>query len=83
MKNVLLIPVTKSVQVKLELTATISTTDSAIQKKIFGSEERRTYHLRTYVSWITALIFSNEEKNEIIKIVKSIKKLWFIDKRCY
>ena len=50
MKNVLLIPVTKSVQVKLELTATISTTDSAIQKKIFGSEVRRTYHLRTYVS---------------------------------
>ena len=83
MKNVLLTPVTKSVQVKLDLTATISTIDSAIQKKFSGSEERRTYHLRTYVFWITALIFSNEEKNEIIKIVKSIKKLLFIDKRCY
>ena len=43
------------------LTAAISATDSAIQKKIYGSGK-------------TALIISNEEMNDIIKIVKYLEE---------
>ena len=46
--------------VLLGLTAAASATDAAIQKKIFGSGT-------------TTLIFSNEELNDIIKIIKSLK----------
>ena len=49
----------KSVLVPLGLTAAASTTDAVIQKKKFGS--------RT-----TTLLFSNEESNDIIKIIKSL-----------
>ena len=53
MKNVLT-PLAESVLVPLGLTAAESTTDAAIQKKIFGSGA-------------TALIISNEEMNNIKK----------------
>ena len=48
--------------IPLELTAaTVSEADAAIQKNIFGSR-------------MTTLIISNEEKNDIMKIVKSIEE---------
>ena len=43
------------------LTLAASTTDAAIQKKIFGSG-------------MTTLIISNEEMNDIMKIVKSLEE---------
>ena len=66
-------PSAKSVVISLGLTAAVSTTDTAIHKKMFGSG-------------ITTLIYSNEEINDIIKVVKSLKesvllKIWFINKR--
>ena len=51
-----------SVLIPLELTAAaVSEADPAIQKNIFGSR-------------MTTLITSNEEKNDIMKIVKSIEE---------
>ena len=44
----------------LGLTASASVTDAAINKKIFGS-------------WTTTLIISNDEMNDIFKIVKSLE----------
>ena len=46
----------------LGLTAAASVTDTAIQKKIFGSG-------------LTTLIILNEEMNDTMKIVKSLKNL--------
>ena len=60
MKNVLK-PLAKSVLIPLGLTATVSATDKVIQKKIFWSG-------------MTTFIISNEEMNEIIKIVKSFRE---------
>ena len=54
-------PLAKSVLISLGLTAAASATDAAIHKKMFGS--------RT-----TALIISNEEMNDIMKIVKSLEE---------
>ena len=54
-------PLAKSVLVPLELTAAASATDRAIQKKIFGSGT-------------TTLVFSNEDPNDIMKIVKSLEE---------
>ena len=51
-------PLAKCVLIPLGLTAAAATTDAAIKKKIFGSG-------------MTTLIISNEEMNDIIKIVKS------------
>ena len=51
----------KSVLIPLELTAAASATDEATQKQIFGSGT-------------TALIILNEEIEDIIKIVKSLKE---------
>ena len=58
-------PLAKSVLISLGLIAAASATDAAIHKKMFGS--------RT-----TALIISNEEMNDIMKIVKSLEEsdLW-------
>ena len=50
-------PLAKSVLVPLGLIA--AATDAAIQKKIYGSR--------------TALVFSNEEIDDIIKLVKYLK----------
>ena len=57
MKN---LPLAKSVLIPLGLTAGVSPTDAAIQKKIFGSG-------------MTTLIISNEEMNDVMKIVKSLE----------
>ena len=61
MKNVLT-PLAKSVFIPLQLTATIPATDAAIQKKILGSDT-------------TALLTSNEEMEDIMKIVRLLEKL--------
>ena len=60
MKNVLLL-LAKSVLIPLVSTLAASATDAAIYNKIFGSGT-------------TTLIISNEEMNDIIKIVKSLEK---------
>ena len=52
-------PLTKSVLIQLGLTAAASATDAAIHKKIFGSGT-------------TTVIISNEEMNDIMKIIKSL-----------
>ena len=52
-------PLAKSVLIPLGLTAA-SVTDAAIQKKIFGS-------------YITTIIISNEEMDDIMKMVKSLE----------
>ena len=56
-KNVLT-PLVKSALIPLGLWAAASATDAAIQKKIYGSDT-------------TALKVSNEEMEDIIKIIKS------------
>ena len=60
MKNVLK-PLAKSVLIPLGLTAAASATDAAIHKKIIGSG-------------FTTLIISNEEVNDILKIIKSLEE---------
>ena len=66
MKN-LLKPLTKSVSIPLKLAQAASTTDSAIQKNIFGSG-------------MTTMIISNEEINDIMKIIKSLKQAGLLKK---
>ena len=66
MKNVLK-PLAKSVFILLRLTAAASATDAAIQKKVFGSG-------------MTTLITSNEEMDDIIKIVNSFEKFGLLIK---
>ena len=60
MKNVLT-PLAKSVLISLGWTAAALATDTAIQKKMSGSGA-------------TSLIISNEEMNDVMKIVKSFEK---------
>ena len=50
----------KRILIPLGLTAAASATDAAIQKKIFGSG-------------MTTLIISNEENDDIFKVVKSLE----------
>ena len=57
MKNVLT-PLANSVLVPLGLTTAVSTTDGAIQKKIYGSG-------------MITLLFSNEDLNDVMKIIIS------------
>ena len=61
MKNVIK-PLAKSVLISLGLTAAASAADAGIHKKILGSGN-------------TTLIISNDEIEDIIKIVKSLKDL--------
>ena len=75
MKNVL-IPLAKSVLIALGLRAATSATDGAIQTKSFGSGHSLDLEPRT-----TALIISNEEMNDIIKIVKPLEELSLLKKR--
>ena len=58
MKNVLN-PFAKSLVMPLGLTAAASATNAAIKKDIFGSD-------------ITVMIMSNEEMNDIMKMIKSL-----------
>ena len=60
-------PLTKSVLILWGLTAAATATDAAIHKKMFGSG--------------VALIISNEEINEIMKIVKSLERSSLLIKR--
>ena len=60
MKNVFK-PLAKSVLISLRLTAAVSTADAGIHKKILGS------------GTTTTLIISNDEMEDIIKIVKSLE----------
>ena len=55
-------PLAKIVLIPLRLTAAASATYAAIQKKIFGSG-------------MTALLISNEEMNDIMKIIKSLEDM--------
>ena len=64
MKNVLT-PLAKSILVPLGLTAAASSTDAAIQKIIYGSECFLDVVKRT------TQVLSNEDLNNIVKIVKS------------
>ena len=57
----LLPPFAKSILIPLGLSAAMSATDAAIQKKLRGSG-------------ITTSIISNEEMEDIIKVVKSLEK---------
>ena len=68
MKNILK-PLAKSVLIPLGLTAAASAADVAIHKKMFGS-----VHPSELASRMTTLIISNEEMNDIIKIVKSLEE---------
>ena len=54
-------PLAKSVLIPLGLTAAASATDTAIHKRMFGSG-------------FTTLIISNDEMNDIMKIVKSLEE---------
>ena len=67
MKNVLK-PLAKSVLIPLGLTAAASATDAAIHKKMFGSG-------------FISLIISNEEMNDIMKIIKSLEESVLLTKR--
>ena len=54
-------PLAKSVLIPLGLTVAASATDAAIQKNIFGSGT-------------TALIISNKEMEDIVKIIKLLEE---------
>ena len=58
------VPLAKDVLVPLGMTAAASAIDAGIQKKIYGSGN-------------TTLIISNEEMNDIMKILKLLKILTF------
>ena len=60
-------PLAKSVLITLVLTAAASAIDGAIHKKVFGSGT-------------TTLIISNEEMNEIMKLIKSLEESWLLIK---
>ena len=83
MKNVLN-PLAKSVSILLGLTTAASATDAAIHKKIFGSRrpplDLTSYH-SNLASRMTTLIISNDEKNDIMKIIRSLEgfRLWIKD----
>ena len=66
-------PLAKSVLIPLGLTAAASTVDTGIHKKILGSEHN-------HPSSIT-LIISNDEMEDIIKIVKSLEDPGLLLKR--
>ena len=69
-KNVIK-PLAKSVLIPLGLTSAASAADAGIHKKILGSGNT------------TTLIISNDEMNDIIKIVKSLEDSGFIIKGSY
>ena len=62
-------PLAESIIIPLGLTTAASATDSAIHKKMFGSGTRP-----LHLTMQTILIALNEEKNDIMKIVKSLEE---------
>ena len=75
MKNVLK-PLAKSISIPLGVTTAASATDAAIHKKMFGSRrpplDITSYH-SNLASRMTTLIISNDEKNDIMKIIRSLE----------
>ena len=69
-KNVIK-PLAKSVLIPLGLTAAVSAADAGIHKQILGSGHNNT----------TTLIISNDEIEDIIKIVKSLEDSGLLLKR--
>ena len=65
-------PLHKSVLVPLELIAAISAADAGIHKKHFGSVTLTLHPL--YLTQQTASILSNEETDNIMEIVKSLRE---------
>ena len=63
----LLKPLSKNVLISLGLRTAASATDAAIHKKVFGSGS-------------TKFIISNEEMNDVIKIIKSFEESGFLIK---
>ena len=63
----LLKPLAKNVLISLGLRTAASATDAAIHKKVFGSGS-------------TKFIISNEEMNDVIKIIKSFEESGFLIK---
>ena len=68
MKNALK-PLAKSVLIPLGLTPAASAADAAIQKTMFGSG-----HPSGLASFMTTLIISNQEINDIVKIFKLLEE---------
>ena len=64
----LAVPLAKNVLAPLGISAAMSAIDGSIKKKMLGSG-------------VTTLIISNDEMNDILKIVKSLKNSGFIIKR--
>ena len=68
-------PLAQSVLIPLRLTAAVSATDEAIHKKMFGSGA-----CPSSLTSCTTLIISNEETNNIMKIVKSLEESGLLTK---
>ena len=66
-------PLAKSVLVPLGLTAAASTADAGIHKKILGPGERPLDLALPRNNNNTTLIISNDEMDDILKIVKSLE----------
>ena len=75
MKSILT-PLAKSILIPLELSTGMSEVDGAIQKIIFWSCRSLDLASRT-----TALLISNEEMRDMMKIVKSLEESGLIIKR--
>ena len=77
-------PLAKSVSIPLGVTTAASATDAAIHKKMFGSRrpplDITSYH-SNLPSRMTTLITSSDEKNDIMKIIRSLEgfRLWIKD----
>ena len=78
MKNVIK-PLAKYVLIPLGLTAAASAPDSGIHKKILGSGCRHSSSSASHNN--TILIISNDEMEDIIRIVKSLEDSGLLSKR--
>ena len=76
-------PLVKSVSISLGLTVAASATDAAIHKKMFESGNRPSYLVLRFLglsSCTTALIISNKEMYDTMKIVKFLKEFGLLIK---
>ena len=65
----ILTPLTKSVLIPLGLSSGMQAADAAIQRSIYGSG-----HPSDLASRTTALIISNEEMEDVRKMIKSLRE---------